>query len=230
MFEIQKSAKIVHLKILDIYSIYCRGSWVKISLEVARFSLKSGCVIIYSFFTRSGGKVKQGDCRIFYDVTSDHAHVAVVGIGSCDPENANEDIDVRRQNIRSAAAGTPSYKHYIKLEIVFTKSFLSELCILFLYTNAQILHVHMYQYIIKDVYIHVCTAKSCAYLNTVKVKSCSLSTAPPLNVPEMHTIFVYIHESRMMSALSRPVFYYYTDCVVILNGGYIRACTVHLTH
>ena len=55
---------------------------------------------------RSGGKVKEGDCRLFYDVTEDHAPVAVVGVGSCDPEVGCEDIDVRRQNIRNAAAGT----------------------------------------------------------------------------------------------------------------------------
>ena len=55
---------------------------------------------------RSGGKVKQGDCRLFYDVTADHAHIAVVGIGSCDPETGCEDIDIRKQNIRCAAAGS----------------------------------------------------------------------------------------------------------------------------
>ena len=49
--------------------------------------------------------MKQGDCRLFYDVTDDHAHVAVVGIGSCDPEKDCEDIDILAQNIRSAAAG-----------------------------------------------------------------------------------------------------------------------------
>ena len=54
---------------------------------------------------RSGGKIKQGDCHLFYDVAKDHTHVAVVGLGSCDPKSGNEDIDVRRQNIRSAAAG-----------------------------------------------------------------------------------------------------------------------------
>ena len=59
------------------------------------------CVCMY----RSGGKVKEGDCRLFYDVTEDHAPVAVVGVGSCDPEVGCEDIDVRRQNIRNAAAG-----------------------------------------------------------------------------------------------------------------------------
>lgn len=57
-------------------------------------------------YCRSGGKVKKGDCRLFYDVTDDHAHIAVVGIGSCDPDKGCEDIDVRRQIIRNTAAGT----------------------------------------------------------------------------------------------------------------------------
>ena len=60
-------------------------------------------------FCRSGGKIKNGESRLFYDITEDHAHVAVVGLGPKPgevPPNqlVMEDIDVARQHIRSAAA------------------------------------------------------------------------------------------------------------------------------
>ena len=58
---------------------------------------------------RSGGKVKKGESRLFYDITEDHAHVALVGLGPKPgeiPPNqlVVEDIDVARQHVRSAAA------------------------------------------------------------------------------------------------------------------------------
>ena len=57
----------------------------------------------------SGGKVKKGESRLFYDVTEDHAHIAVVGLGPKPGEVPNdqlimEDIDIARQHVRSAAA------------------------------------------------------------------------------------------------------------------------------
>jgi hypothetical protein len=64
---------------------------------------------IYMYDIRSGGKVKNGESRLFYDITEDHAHVAVVGLGPKPgevPPNqlVMEDIDVARQHVRSAAA------------------------------------------------------------------------------------------------------------------------------
>ena len=58
---------------------------------------------------RSGGKIKNGESRLFYDITEDHAHVAVVGLGPKpgevpDDQLVMEDIDVARQHVRSAAA------------------------------------------------------------------------------------------------------------------------------
>ena len=58
---------------------------------------------------RSGGKIKNGESRLFYDITEDHAHVAMVGLGPKPgevPDNQviMEDIDVARQHVRSAAA------------------------------------------------------------------------------------------------------------------------------
>ena len=47
--------------------------------------------------------------HLWYWFSQDHAHVAVVGVGKSysaeDSFSSLEDIDVRRQNIRSAAAG-----------------------------------------------------------------------------------------------------------------------------
>ena len=61
------------------------------------------------YFCRSGGKIKSGEARLFYDITEDNAHIAVVGLGPKpgevpDNETVLEDIDVARQNVRSAAA------------------------------------------------------------------------------------------------------------------------------
>ena len=62
--------------------------------------------------SRSGGKICKGDSRLFYDLSPDHTHVAVVGVGPNEPkalakEGESEDIDVASQNIRiAAAAGT----------------------------------------------------------------------------------------------------------------------------
>lgn len=67
------------------------------------------CVLIFFSFDRSGGPVSKGESRLFYDITEDHAHLAVVGLGprskeSTNVSGTNEDIDVSRQNVRSAAA------------------------------------------------------------------------------------------------------------------------------
>lgn len=51
--------------------------------------------------------IEQAFCLLLHP--QDHTHVAVVGVGACptpDDIHALEDIDVGRQNIRSAAAGT----------------------------------------------------------------------------------------------------------------------------
>ena len=61
------------------------------------------------WFCRSGGKVKKGESHLFYDITEDHAHIAVVGLGPKPgevPPNqlVMEDIDVARQHVCSAAA------------------------------------------------------------------------------------------------------------------------------
>ncbi len=60
-------------------------------------------------YCRSGGPIKKGESRLFYDITEDHAHLAVVGLGprkegASDVSTVNEDIDVSRQIVRSAAA------------------------------------------------------------------------------------------------------------------------------
>ena len=57
----------------------------------------------------SGGRVRRGDTRLLYDVTTDHTHVAVVGVGPCYPDNGLEDVDMKRQNVRCAAAGESNY-------------------------------------------------------------------------------------------------------------------------
>ena len=57
----------------------------------------------------SGGRVKRGDTRLLYDVTTDHTHVAVVGVGPRYPDNGLEDVDMKRQNVRCAAAGKSNY-------------------------------------------------------------------------------------------------------------------------
>ena len=55
--------------------------------------------------------------------SQDHAHVAVVGVGKAhsadvdDPLTSLEDIDVGRQNIRSAAAGLRSFTHVILFSV-----------------------------------------------------------------------------------------------------------------
>ena len=66
-------------------------------------------IACYACTCRSGGHVKKGESRLFYDVTEDHAHIAVVGLGPKPgevPDNqiVMEDIDVARQHVRSAAA------------------------------------------------------------------------------------------------------------------------------
>ena len=58
---------------------------------------------------RSGGKISKGDSRLFYDLSPEHTHVAVVGVGPNEPEalakeGEREDIDVASQNVRTAAA------------------------------------------------------------------------------------------------------------------------------
>jgi hypothetical protein len=65
--------------------------------------------MIFFILYRSGGKVKNGESRLFYDITEDHAHIAVVGLGPKPgevPPNqlVIEDIDIVRQHVRSAAA------------------------------------------------------------------------------------------------------------------------------
>lgn len=53
--------------------------------------------------------MNKGESRLFYDLSADHTHVAVVGLG---PRHDNipadqvtlEDIDIAAQNIRGAAA------------------------------------------------------------------------------------------------------------------------------
>ena len=58
----------------------------------------------------SGGKLKKGESRLFYDLAPDHTHVAVVGLGPTQvdtPPNQDvhlEDIDVEAQSVREAAA------------------------------------------------------------------------------------------------------------------------------
>lgn len=57
----------------------------------------------------SGGKVLKGESRLFYDLSPDHTHVAVVGLGAVEAdlpakETEVEDIDVAAQNVREAAA------------------------------------------------------------------------------------------------------------------------------
>ena len=56
----------------------------------------------------SGGRVKRGETRVLYDVTTDHTHVAVVGVGPRNSDNGLEDVDMKRQNVRCAAAGKTS--------------------------------------------------------------------------------------------------------------------------
>ena len=56
--------------------------------------------------------VKKGDSRLFYDVTPDHTHLAVVGMGTREPPAElvdSEDIDVARETVRIAAAGVCVY-------------------------------------------------------------------------------------------------------------------------
>lgn len=55
--------------------------------------------------------MSKGDCRLFYDLSPDHTHVAVVGLGpsaaDIPPDEEGvvlEDIDMAAQNVREAAA------------------------------------------------------------------------------------------------------------------------------
>lgn len=57
-----------------------------------------------SFIYSSG--LKKGGSRLFYKLSPDFDIVAVVGIGKEDAGyDSSEDIDERKQNIRTAAAG-----------------------------------------------------------------------------------------------------------------------------
>ena len=103
------------------------------------------CSLKMCIIYRSGGKVKEGDCRLFYDVTEDHAPVAVVGVGSCDPEVGCEDIDVRRQNIRNAAAGTIYVVcTYVRVYTVYQSVFLYFLSLThtYIHTCLNLMHSH----------------------------------------------------------------------------------------
>lgn len=70
------------------------------------------CRVYSHYIYSSGGKVCKGESRLFYDLSPDHTHVAVVGLGSSasdlaaeeEEEGEAEDIDVAAQNVRSAAA------------------------------------------------------------------------------------------------------------------------------
>ena len=61
-------------------------------------------------FYSSGGKLKKGESRLFYDLSPDHTHVALVGLGPneadtpTDKGESLEDIDLMAQNVREAAA------------------------------------------------------------------------------------------------------------------------------
>ncbi len=53
--------------------------------------------------------VKKGDSKLFYDLSPDHTHVAVVGLGprkESIPTNqvVMEDIEIATENVREAAA------------------------------------------------------------------------------------------------------------------------------
>ena len=59
--------------------------------------------------SRSGGKLRKGASRLFYDLSPDHTHVAVVGLGPSAAdisakEGDAEGIDIAAQNVREAAA------------------------------------------------------------------------------------------------------------------------------
>ena len=61
------------------------------------------------FPPRSGGKLCKGESRIFYDLSPDHTHVAIVGLGPGEAdlpssEGEREDVDMGAQNVRAAAA------------------------------------------------------------------------------------------------------------------------------
>ena len=70
------------------------------SLAVKGLSAMYVCMYVCMYF------------HLWYWFSQDHAHVAVVGVGKSysaeDSFSSLEDIDIRRQNIRSAAAGVTS--------------------------------------------------------------------------------------------------------------------------
>ncbi len=77
---------------------------------------------------RSGGKLSKGDSRLFYDLSPDHTHVAVVGVGPNEPEvlakeGEGEDIDVASQNIRTAAAAGTKLLQRAKIKSILLDDF-----------------------------------------------------------------------------------------------------------
>lgn len=71
-------------------------------------------MITYLFQIVCSSGLKKGSSRLFYKPSPDFDVVAVVGIGKEDATyNAQEDIDERKQNIRTAAAGEDILYIYI---------------------------------------------------------------------------------------------------------------------
>ena len=55
----------------------------------------------------SGGSLKKGDSRLFYDLSPEYTHVAVVGVAPSTeamPPDSVEDVDMAAQGVREAAA------------------------------------------------------------------------------------------------------------------------------
>ena len=86
-----------------------------ICLYVYMSVCKGNICIIY--VCSSGGKVGQGEARLFYDLTPTHTHVALVGVGpppdKCKPEEETQTDknNLFQENVRRAVAvGTKMLK------------------------------------------------------------------------------------------------------------------------
>ncbi len=83
-----------------------------------------------NFYCSSGGKIKKGDVRLFYDVSPAHSHVTVVGVGprmdACEPEEETQSgqfAHLYRENVRRAVAVATKTLQANKVKNIFMEDF-----------------------------------------------------------------------------------------------------------
>jgi aminopeptidase len=71
----------------------------------------------------SGKQLKKGDSRLFYDLTNDLTHVAIVTIGKKEQDEGQEDMDMHKHNVRCAAAAGVKMLEQAKVRDIMLEDF-----------------------------------------------------------------------------------------------------------